>query len=56
MDKIYIRGSTSIDSITVLPKISEFVERCRLMNHNSIVLSDYRAYIVDMNIKAYFNE
>ena len=56
MDKTYIGGSTPINSIAASLGLLEYVEGSKLMNHNDIVLSDYRGYIVDINFEAYFHE
>ena len=51
---MHIYRSQPIDSIAVSPEILEFIEGCALLNHNEIILSDHRVYIVDFNVKEYF--
>ena len=56
MDKIYIGGSVPINSIADSHRILEFIEGYKLLPHNKIVFLDHRAYMVDINFEAYFNE
>ena len=34
----------------------EYIEGCKLLGHNEIVESDYRAYMIDIIIEEYFEE
>ena len=47
-------GSKPIDSIAGTSGIVEHVEGCALLNHNEVVPSDHRAYIVDLNAEEHF--
>jgi len=56
MDRTCMKGSFPIDSITASEGIIEYIEESKLLNHNKVVFSDHRSYIVDFNIQEYFNE
>ena len=56
MDKTYINGSNSIDTIAVSEGIMEYVEGVKLIAHNEIVTMDHRAYVVDINMEEYFSD
>ena len=56
LDKIYVHGSCPIDSLAVSEELIEFMEGLKLITHNEIVLSDYRAFIIDINFEDYFND
>ena len=51
-----MKGSSLIDSITVLEGTLEYVEGCKLLENNEIVCLDYQSYLVDINLKKYFRE
>jgi len=54
LDNTHIHRSQPIDLIAVSPGILEFIERCALLNHNEIIPSDHRVYLVDFNAEEYF--
>ena len=56
LDKVYVYGSSHIDSIAVSEGLIEFVEGLKLIPHNEIVQSDHRAYIIYVNLKYYYND
>ena len=56
MDTTFIRGAKLIDTIAISNGIMQCVEECKLINENAIVLSDYRAYMVDINLEQYFSK
>ena len=56
MNKTHIGGSTLIDLIAASLGLLECIDGSKLMDHNNIVLSDHREYIVDMNFKAHFDK
>ena len=55
MDKNYVRGSLPIDSIALSNGIMNYAEGLELSHQNKIVMSDYRACIMDINIEEYFD-
>ena len=56
LDKTYKIGLTCINSISALLGIIEVGEGCRLIKANKIIITDYRIYLVNMNLKSYFSE
>ena len=56
MNNTFIRGAKLIDTITMLNGIIQCVEGCKLINENVIVLSNYRAYVVNINFEQYFSK
>ena len=56
LDKMNIKGLSPIDSITTLEGVIEYVEDCKFLNINEIVCSDYRAYLININLEEYFEE
>ena len=56
MDNTFIRGAKLIDTIAILNRIMQCVEGYKLINENIIILSDHRAYVVDINLKQYFSK
>ena len=54
MDKTYVRGSTHVDSIAISCGLMNHVEGIELIGQNKIVISDHRAYILDINFEDYF--
>ena len=56
IDKTYKNGSNSIDSITASSEVMEFTKGCSLLNHNSMIETNQRVYLIDANVKEYFRE
>ena len=56
VDKIYIQGSKAINSIAVSNELMYYIEDCQLVKINDIIMIDYRAYIIEMNITQYFDK
>ena len=56
MDNTHKDGSKLIDSIAASYRIISYIERCKLIEANEVVLSDHRGYLVDINFELYFNE
>ena len=56
MDKTFMRGSKAINTLTVSEGLFKFIEGSKLQSHNKIIPSDYRFYIVDIDLEDYFNE
>ena len=56
MDNTFIRGSKLIDTIAISNRIIQCVEGCKSIDKNSIILSNHRAYLVNINLKKYFSE
>jgi len=51
-----VRGSKSIDSIAVTLELIEFVENCQLLETNDIVITNHRAYLIEVNLSKYFSK
>ena len=56
LDKTHIRGSSPIDSIALSSRIMDYIEGVQLMNQNDFVMSDYRSYLLDLNLEEYFED
>ena len=56
LDNTNTNGKHTIDSIAASSAISEYIEGCQVVQHNEIVYSDHRGYMVDMNFEGYFND
>ena len=56
MDNTFVRGSKPIDTTAITSELMKYMEGCRLLYENEIVLSDYRSYLVDINFESYFSE
>ena len=56
MDNTEERGLKPIDTIAASYGISEYVEGSKLIECNDIIFTDHRSYIIDINIKDYFND
>ena len=56
LDKTYKNRSSLINSIAALSSIIEYVVGYRLMNYNEIVETDHWAYVIDVDIKEYFDK
>ena len=56
LDNTNINGKHPIDSIAASHSISEYIEGCQVVQHNEILYSDHRGYMVDVNFEGYFND
>ena len=56
MDNTYRDGSKYIDTIAALDSILSFIEGCRLYKVNEILDTDHRRYVVDIDLKEYFDQ
>ena len=56
LDKTEVNGTKAIDTIAASYSVIEYVEGCKLLEYNEIVVSDYRVCIIDVNLEDYFNE
>ena len=56
MDNTYRDGSKCIDTIAASESILSFVEGCRLHEINEILNTDHCGYVVDINLKEYFDQ
>ena len=56
LDSTYIRGSKSINSIVVTKNILDFIEGLKLLKANEIIITNYRALLIDINMEGYFKE
>jgi len=54
IDPTQIRGLKYIDGIFITEGVIEVIEESKLVEINNIVITDYRGYMFDMNIKSYF--
>ena len=55
MDNTYRDGSKCIDTIAASESILSFVEGCRLYEINEILDTDHHRYVVDIDLKEYFD-
>ena len=53
---MYRRGPKCIDSIATTLTIIQYVEGSVLKERNEIINTDYRAFIVDINLEDYFKK
>ena len=51
LDYVFIARSKYIDSIAASYNLIEFVEGSQLYNTNKIINTDYRSYMIDINIE-----
>ena len=51
---MYILGSTQIDAIAMTNTILDYVDRCKLIDYNEIIKTDYHGFIVDIALEEYF--
>ena len=56
LDFIHTNGSKIIDSIAMTVNLLDFAEGSILIETNEIIPSDYRGYIVDVNLEDYFDK
>ena len=56
MDNTYRDGSKYIDTITASESILSFIEGCRLYKVNEILDTDHHRYVVDIDLKEYFDQ
>jgi len=54
-DKTSKSGSNQIDGVFSTKGILQHIEGYKLTNFEEIILTDYRGFIFDINIKLYFN-
>ena len=54
IDNIHISGSWPINSIVATLFIMNCIEGCKLLDANEVLLTDYRSYLVDINLERYF--
>ena len=50
-DNTYIIGSKYINFIITISRVINFIEGCKLINYNQILESDYRGYLIDINLE-----
>ena len=55
MDLTFIRGSKCINSIVATYSLLDFVEGSKLLEAYEITITDYRSFIIDINMERYFN-
>ena len=48
---IHITGSKLIDIEAVFLNLMECIEGCKLLETNEIIITDYRLYLIDINLK-----
>ena len=56
LEKTHIRGSKPIDSIALASRVLNYIEGMQLIPHNEFAVLDRKLYILDINIKKYFND
>ena len=54
LDNTHVRGSVPIDSIAIRSGLMSHVEGIKLLERNEVVMSDHRAYLLDVNAEEYF--
>ena len=45
-----------IDSVAISVGAIQCIEGCQLLEYHDIVMSDYKAYLIDFNLEEYFQE
>ena len=56
MDLTFIRGSKYIDSIAATYNLLDFIEESKLLEAYEIIFTDYRLFIINMNMERYFDD
>ena len=56
MDPTQKRDSKSIDSIAVLENLITHIKGYKLLETNEVISTDYRSFIIDINLEDYFTE
>ena len=56
LSKTHRRGSKCIDSIVASPNIFECIEGSKLLEINEVLDTDYRLYLIDINLEYYIEE
>ena len=56
MDKIYSKKSKYIDSIAAIQNLLDFIEESSLLETNEVILTNYRAFVIDINLESYFED
>jgi len=56
LDKLYINRSLPINSIIATEEIVEFIKGSKLIKNTEIIFSDYRSYLVNVNLEEYFRD
>ena len=51
---MYKYGIKYIDTIAAMTRIVEMVDRCKITDFKEVIYIDYRGFIVDFNLKVYF--
>ena len=55
-DKTFEFGPKCIDVVLVSEEVLEIIEGIALIEWNEIVDSDYRGYLLDLDLEEYFND
>ena len=53
LDPMHKRSLKYINIIVISPNLMENVEGCKLLEINKVIATDYRALIIDINLKQY---
>ena len=54
-DKTYKIGSKQIDAVMVTDGLMQAITESKLIDFNKIINTDYRGFLVDIDIKEYFS-
>ena len=56
LDNTHKNGTKCIDAIAASDNIMSFIEGCILCETNEIIDTNYRGYMVDIDLNTYFDE
>ena len=56
IDPAQKRGLNCTDGIFIAEEMIEVIEGSKLLEVNEIVVTDHRSYIIDINLKEYFQD
>ena len=53
-DSIYKHRSLAINIVAMSTKLIEYVNRSKLIDFSNIIVTDYRRFLVDVNLEDFF--
>ena len=56
LDRIFRQGSRSIDLITAISNLIQYVEGSKLLEINEVVNTDHHSYLINTNLEMYFDK
>ena len=56
LDHMHSRGTKCVDSLVATPNIRKHTEGSRMFETSEIMITDHRAYRVDINLEEYFQK